>query len=241
MQQEENLIADQRVRSQQATADAIKFTLGGFEQAFGEMYEATGKKIKIFAKLQRAAAISQTLIATYESAQQAYKSAAGIPLVGSFLAPIAAAAAIAAGFARVAAIRAQTFALGGKVEGSSPSKTADNVPIMATAGEYVHPVDTVRHYGTQAMEAIRKRLVPKELLSQFAISPQRRNFGYAMQAGGSVPSRAGVPSTPEQRPVVVANFYDPEELTRFLATSRGQDAVINAIAGRRETVRRVIS
>ena len=40
---------------------------------------------------------------------------------------------------------------------------------------------------------------------------------------------------------MIANFYDQEELTRFLASSRGQDAIVNAVAAKRETIRRVIS
>ena len=238
----ENQLADQQSRLRQAQLDAAKATFGELEQAFGDLYEGTGRKIKAFFVLQKAAAVANTLIATYESAQQVYKSAAQIPIIGQFLAPAAAAIAIAAGLARVAMIRSQSLAKGGEVEGRSPHKRADNIPAMLTAGEFVQPVDTVRHYGAQAMEAIRKRLVPKSLLSGYGISMPRPNHGYAFQAGGRVPPGATPPDQlgGDQRGVVIANFYDPEELTRFLATSRGQDAVVNAIAGRRETVRKVI-
>ncbi len=55
--------------------------------------------------LAKAAAITQTTIKTYEAAQGAYASAAQVPVIGHILAPIAGAAAIAAGFARVQQIR----------------------------------------------------------------------------------------------------------------------------------------
>lgn len=53
------------------------------------------------------------------------------------------------------------FASGGQVDGHSPHKRADNIPAALTAGEYVHPVDAVKYYGVQFMEAIRKRQLPK--------------------------------------------------------------------------------
>ena len=232
---------EQRLAIQEAVLTGISETLGGLEQAFGEAFEASGKKIKAFFLLQKAAAIAQTIISTYQGAQSAYKSALEIPIVGKFLAPIAAATAVAAGLARVATIRAQTFAMGGPVEGSSPTKVSDNIPAMLTAGEFVHPVKTVQHYGAGAMEAIRKRMVPKSLLQDFIAPTIKRNYGYAFQAGGPVRPGRNIPEGEGgDRGVVIANFYDPEELSRFLATSRGQDAVVNAIAGRAGTVRRVL-
>jgi hypothetical protein len=59
------------------------------------------------------------------------------------------------------------LAEGGPVGGWSPHRTADNIPIMATAREFMQPVDAVDYYGVPAMEAIRKRQVPKEVLTQF--------------------------------------------------------------------------
>jgi hypothetical protein len=56
--------------------------------------------------IAKAAAIGQTLIATYESAVQAYKSIVGIPGAGPFLAPAAAAAATLFGLSNVKRILA---------------------------------------------------------------------------------------------------------------------------------------
>ncbi|PXV41882.1 hypothetical protein DLN07_24620, partial [Salmonella enterica subsp. enterica serovar Newport str. CFSAN000837] len=53
----------------------------------------------------KAIAIAQATIATYTSAIDAYKSTAAIPVVGPFLAPVAAAAAVAAGMANIGKIR----------------------------------------------------------------------------------------------------------------------------------------
>lgn len=57
--------------------------------------------------------------------------------------------------------RAPTFATGGLIGGHSPTPTADNIPIMATANEYMHPVAAVKYYGTDFMEAVRTRRFPK--------------------------------------------------------------------------------
>ena len=73
---------------------------------------------------------------------------AEIPVVGPALGGIAAAAAIAAGMVRVDQISNTTFraAEGGVVPGYSPSKSADNIPAMLTAGERVLSVDQNRGF-----------------------------------------------------------------------------------------------
>ena len=60
------------------------------------------------------------------------------------------------------------LANGGRVIGNSPSAKADNIPSMLTAGEWVQPVSTVKHYGADVMEAIRRKRIPREALSRFA-------------------------------------------------------------------------
>ncbi len=60
------------------------------------------------------------------------------------------------------------LATGGRVPGHSPNDTADNIPAWLTAGEWVHPVDAVRYYGSDLMEKIRRRKIPREQLAYFA-------------------------------------------------------------------------
>ena len=61
----------------------------------------------------KAGAIATTVIQTYESAQKAFNSLADIPIIGTVLGGIAAAAAVASGMARVNAIRSTSFGGGG--------------------------------------------------------------------------------------------------------------------------------
>jgi hypothetical protein len=255
--EKDKLLADQRYRLQQEYLNRTKQVFSDVGSAFLEYYKATGEKHKEFFEIYKAAAIAETIISTYQAAQDAYKATVGLPYVGPALAVAAAAAAIAAGMARVAAIRSQQMAQGGlvqpvmvawqglasggavkapetavrlptsgavplrqrvvryladggpvgsawraakmylgggKIAGSSPHDRADNVPIMATAGEFMHPVQTVRYYGLQAMEAIRQRLVPPEVLQQFATPTIRVPTGMALATGGMVPAQATAPA-----------------------------------------------
>jgi len=73
------------------------------------LFVATDSNSRSMFEIMKATAISQTVIDTYTSAQAAYKSLAGIPIVGPGLAVAAAASAIAAGLARVAQIRSTPF------------------------------------------------------------------------------------------------------------------------------------
>lgn len=88
------------INEQYATkrADALGSSFGDIaanaKTAFGEASAA-----------YKAFAIAQATIATYTSAIEAYKSTAAIPVVGPFLAPVAAATAVAAGLANIAKIR----------------------------------------------------------------------------------------------------------------------------------------
>ena len=230
-------LADQRKQVQQIIIDNMKSSLGFMESAFADAYSASGNTVKEFFVAQKAASVANTIISAYEAAQKAYASLAGIPFVGPALGVAAAAAAIMAGLARVSAIRAQSLAAGGSVAGKSPTKTADNVPIMATAGEFMQPVDTVKHYGTKAMEAIRRKLVPKELFRSFSPASFTPNYSYAMAAGGSVPPGANGKGTTE---INMTNITDPRDIDRYLASARGQDAVVNIISSRALSVKRVL-
>lgn len=91
-------------RVQSVLQEAIKLTDGVAQQSRA-MFE-----------INKAASIANAIISTYEGAQNAYTAMSKIPIVGPALGIAAAGLAIAAGIARVNAIRSTTF--GG---GSSPS------------------------------------------------------------------------------------------------------------------------
>lgn len=73
--------------------------------AFSSMASNIGSALGEASGAYKAFAIVQATIATYTAAIEAYKSTAAIPIVGPFLAPVAAAAAVGAGMAQISAIR----------------------------------------------------------------------------------------------------------------------------------------
>lgn len=73
--------------------------------SFGDMAANAKTAFGEASATYKAFAIAQATIATYTSAIEAYKSTAAIPVVGPFLAPVAAATAVAAGLANIAKIR----------------------------------------------------------------------------------------------------------------------------------------
>ena len=89
----EQKIADDKKKNQEDALTATANTLGQISELFGKQTKA-GK----------VAAIAEATIQTFLSAQKAYSSTVGIPIVGPVLAPINAGLAIAAGFKNIKAI-----------------------------------------------------------------------------------------------------------------------------------------
>ena len=121
-----------------ATEQQIK--LQQADDFFGGLAQLSSSGNSKIAAIGKAAAITQTIIKTYESATSAYASLASIPYVGPALGAAAAAAAIAAGMANVAAIRNQQtgFRTGGSfIVGGSGGDDSQQVSFRATPGERV--------------------------------------------------------------------------------------------------------
>ena len=186
MNEKEQQSANQRKKIWETFISGLGDTLSDMTEMFLDFYKASGEKNKEMFTLFKAASIARAIIATYESAVKAYNAMVEIPIVGPTLAATAAGVAIAAGLAKVQLIRQQEMSEGGEIKGYSPSDKSDNIPIKATAGEFMHPVDTVRHYTVQGMEVIRKKLIPKEVLLQYATPTFSVPTGYALAAGGMV-------------------------------------------------------
>lgn len=81
--------------------DRLKATGAEFGKVADNLKTSLGEASSAY----KAFALVQATIATYTGAIEAYKSASAIPVVGPFLAPVAAAAAVAAGLANISQIR----------------------------------------------------------------------------------------------------------------------------------------
>lgn len=183
--------------------------LGEIGDMFTDLYELSGKQSKTYFLIAKAAALAE---ATVRGAQ-AVVAALGTPPYG--LGAIATAALIAAKVGvQIAKITAAEMTAGGPVIGGSGKK--DDVHIQAKRGEYMQPVPAVQYYGLNVMEAIKRRLIPKELfdLADLPVLSMRKPRGY-FQAGGPVLQGAGAGFSVNV-PINITGVSDPERLGRIL-------------------------
>jgi hypothetical protein len=103
--------------------DAVKNTLSTIS-SLAELFAGKSRKQQEKAfKVQKAVSIAQASISTAEAAISAYKSLAGIPVIGPALGALASAAAIAAGLVQIKKIKEQKFEGGGPEPSPSPTPT----------------------------------------------------------------------------------------------------------------------
>jgi len=122
-----------------AQTNANKLNLAS--QTFGNLATIFGEN----SKAGKAAAIAQTTIDTYQSAVSAFKSLSGIPIVGPVLGGIAAAAAVATGFAavkKITATKQPTFKKPSYASGviglrGAGTGTSDDITANVSAGESI--------------------------------------------------------------------------------------------------------
>ena len=230
--------AEQAEREKAIDAQRLEGALslaGGMADAMKQVYESGLAQSKGVYQLYQALAIAEATISTYKAAQAAY--AQGMEWGGPVVGAIMAATAVAAGMARVAAIKStplKGFAFGGLIGGQDKGERADNVLIRATPGEYMLDRPTVRHYGVSALEALRRRSVPRELLEPFA-SPRlpasggkRTAYALGGEIGNGSLTEGGKASGNEG--LTVINVMDfQREFDRALASTRGRRVLINIL------------
>lgn len=115
-------------------------------QAFDDVLTLMGEKSIEAFRIMQAASIAQTIIKTYEAAQNAYAALSGIPIIGPILGGIAAGVAGAAGLARVEKIRQQrppAMEKGGRVvEGGVAELHPAEVVLNKTEAENINKPQT---------------------------------------------------------------------------------------------------
>ena len=84
-------------------------SINAYSNMFGNISSLMQSENKRMFEIGKAAAVSQAVIDTIASAQAAYKSLAGVPVVGPALGAAAAGAAVLAGVARVGQINSTSF------------------------------------------------------------------------------------------------------------------------------------
>lgn len=153
------------------------------------------------------------------------------------------------GLANGGQVPGQALASGGRVAGSSPTDTADNVPIWATAGEFMQPVRAVRHYGLAFMEAIRTLSFPRAdamaMLKGFNFNGVMPSFRLAM--GGPVPSAAMASMSAGSTTVKggdvklrVTNVIDKDMMGDYMRTHQGETHLLNFIKKNGSTIKTLL-
>jgi len=147
-------------------ADSERLLAAEKRKATNEALDATSQSLSVLSDLLgtqtaegKAAAIASAIISTYLSAQKAYESTVGIPIVGPVLAPINAALAVAGGIKSVKSIMAVQTP-GGKSAGSqsmtTPSFGRGDAPVSpAPMQQTVTQLNqgTINALGNQAIKA----------------------------------------------------------------------------------------
>lgn len=121
-------------QSQMVVQGGIVGIQGGLSMLSGFLEQA-GKNNKKAFEAQKAVAIAQTIISTYQAATQAFAAMSAIPFIGPALGFAAAATIVAAGMANVAQIKNQQYSgrqLGGPVMGGKSYMVGENGPELFT-------------------------------------------------------------------------------------------------------------
>jgi TP901 family phage tail tape measure protein len=237
--EKDRLMADQEKRAFELRLQNASDMAGNLSTIFSNMYELTGKKHKEFFYLQKAAAIAEATINAYLAASKALTT---LPPPLSYA---AAGIAMAMGLTQVAMITAQQpgYATGGPVAGYSPHDRADNIPARLTAGEFVQPVSSVRYYGSGVMEALRRKMIPREMFSHIYDNLSDMTVKAQFATGGQVrPVQEAVPvSSGGGQVVQITNIIDPRLFEQYAASSEGQKTIMNVISKNSFQVKRILS
>lgn len=160
----------------QQQLDLVK---GSF-QAFADvatLFAGKNKKAQKTAfNIQKAANIASATIDTYTAATAAFKSAAGIPVIGAVLAPIAAAGAVAAGLMNIKKIAASKFE-GGETPSASGGGGGGGggatVPTMSAPQFNVVGQSGVNQLASLNQQPVQAYVVSGQVTSQQALDRNR--------------------------------------------------------------------
>lgn len=207
-----------------------------FANFFGGIAQLASSENEKLARIGKAAAITQTVIQTYQSATAAYASMAGIPVIGPALGIAAAAAAVAAGMANVAAIRAQSTSTGaGYMSGGYTGDGARNQVAGAVHGrEYVLDAAATSRIGVDDLNALRRGAATVQRPDSEAAGAGQR------VSANPAPAPAGQAAGATLNNKIV-NVIDPALFGDYMASPEGETAIVNVISRNPGVIKQVVS
>lgn len=200
---------------------------------FGQLSQLQKSKNKELAAIGKAAAITQAVINTYQSATAAYAAMASIPYVGPALGAAAAAAAIAAGMANVAQIRSQSA--GYKTGGYTGNIGVNEVAGVVHGREYVMDADATARIGVANLQALQRGAASVQANGANAGSASPAAAPAAAQAA---PAAGNVGNATNLR---IINQLDPALVGEYLATPEGEQVFVNTIRKNASAVKQAVS
>jgi hypothetical protein len=170
-------LSNQRTEIDKKEAENKEKLIGGISNILKSASDLAGKNTAA----GKALAIAGATIDTYQSAVSAYKSLAGIPVVGPALGAVAAGLAIATGLKNIKEIAKTKVPNSGGGGGSSPSisnnASAPSIPQQPTIGNA--PVTALADITQQTQRPIRAFVVESEVTSvQNRVSDIERRAGF---------------------------------------------------------------
>jgi hypothetical protein len=176
----EKVISDKKIQIAKEEADKIKLLEEKKKKARIDGLEATadtlGKISNLFGqqtKVGKAAAIAEATIQMFLSAQKAYSSTVGIPVVGPVLAPINAGLAIAVGLKNIKAINAVKTP-GGGGGGSTPSTEGTGGAAPQPANFNVVGNSGVNQLASLQQQPVQAYVVSGQITSQQSLDRNRK-------------------------------------------------------------------
>jgi hypothetical protein len=170
-------LSDARKEIDNKEAENKEKLLSGVSNILKSASELAGKQTAA----GKALAIAGATIDTFQSATAAYKSLAGIPVVGPALGAVAAGLAIATGLKNIREIAKtkvpNSSGGGGSVPSVSGQGAAPNIPQQATIGN--SPITSLQQITQQSQQPIRAFVVESEVTSvQNRVSDIERRAGF---------------------------------------------------------------
>ena len=178
----------------------------------------------------KAFAIASALIDAYRSAGAAYASAATIPAIGWLVAPIAAAAALAAGVAQVQQIRSQQYEDGGFPQGSNAM-----IQVNENGQEAVINARGTRNLGSDLINRINAGLVTAQDMAENASENVASQLPSEFQDGYSSGQMSSDRPVKEGRGGIGKIFIALVD-SRDMAVEMGADYIIDVIRNNKTAV-----
>lgn len=208
---------------------------------FGQIAQLSHSHNKKLATIGKAAAIAQAMIETYKSATSAYAAMASIPYIGPALGIAAAAAAIAAGLANVAAIRAQPigFDRGGY---TGPGGVHEPAGVVHRGEVVWSQRDIARAGGVGVVEAMRLGYAgyadggfTGPMASTDGFDAPRRDPPMDTNAGSAAGGNGGGMG------VRIVNVVDPGMMADWAQSSEGERVIMNTVGKNGSTLKMLVS